>query len=330
MKIKSLGNTSLQVSEIGLGTAALGRPAYITLGHGSDLNFDYTPEAMKTQAQQMMDLAYRSGIRYFDTARSYGKGELFLAEWVKRQPYTDLCVGSKWGYTYVADWKIDVEAHEVKDHSLENLLRQWEISKENFGDQLNLYQVHSATLESGILENTEVHQALFELKKNHGILLGLSLSGPQQGEVLARAMEVKSVSGAPLFDVVQATWNIYEQSAGVQLQRAHQAGMGIIIKEVFANGRLTDKDLKPLRGKGSPLVAIAEKYRVGIDVLAMAVVLAQPWADVALSGAITEDQLKSNLQASSLELTAEELECCLALAENPEDYWQFRKSLRWN
>ena len=31
-------------------------------------------------------------------------------------------VSSKWGYTYVADWKVELEEgapHEVKDHSLE-------------------------------------------------------------------------------------------------------------------------------------------------------------------------------------------------------------------
>jgi aryl-alcohol dehydrogenase-like predicted oxidoreductase len=32
-----LGSTGLAVSPIGLGLAALGRPGYITLGHGSDL-----------------------------------------------------------------------------------------------------------------------------------------------------------------------------------------------------------------------------------------------------------------------------------------------------
>jgi hypothetical protein len=33
-------------------------------------------------------------------------------------------VGSKWGYTYTANWKIEAKAHEVKEHSLATLERQ--------------------------------------------------------------------------------------------------------------------------------------------------------------------------------------------------------------
>ena len=46
-------------------------------------------------------------------------------------------VSSKWGYTYVADWKVELEEgapHEVKDHSLE-VRRQI-----NIDDCFNIYQ----------------------------------------------------------------------------------------------------------------------------------------------------------------------------------------------
>lgn len=46
----------------------------------------------------------------------------------------------------------------------------------------------------------------------------------------------------PLFDCVQVTWNLLEQSAGAALREAHQAGMDIIVKEGMANGRLTQRN----------------------------------------------------------------------------------------
>ena len=48
---------------------------------------------------------------------------------------------------------MDAEVHEVKDHSLAALARQAAESRELLGDHLDLYQVHSATLDSGVLED---------------------------------------------------------------------------------------------------------------------------------------------------------------------------------
>ena len=62
-------------------------------------------------------------------------------------------VSSKWGYTYTADWKVDAEVPEVKDHSAAALARQWPETEALLGPWLRLYQVHSATLESGILDD---------------------------------------------------------------------------------------------------------------------------------------------------------------------------------
>ena len=66
------------MSPIGVGLAALGRPGYINLGHSVDVG-DTTVEAMEAHAHQVLDAAYEGGVRYFDAARSYGRGEAFLA-----------------------------------------------------------------------------------------------------------------------------------------------------------------------------------------------------------------------------------------------------------
>lgn len=73
----TLGRTDLSVSRMGLGLAALGRPGYINIGHADDLRHDYDIDAMRERAHVVLDAAWDAGVRYFDVARSYGRGEEF-------------------------------------------------------------------------------------------------------------------------------------------------------------------------------------------------------------------------------------------------------------
>ncbi|HZH16988.1 MAG TPA: aldo/keto reductase [Archangium sp.] len=324
---RTLGASGPAVSPLGLGLAALGRPGYITLGHGEDLGGDRSVEAMERQAHEVLDAAYRAGVRYFDAARSYGRAEAFLASWLKARGLRpeDVTVGSKWGYTYTADWRVDAERHEVKDHSLPTLRRQWGESQTLLGPWLRLYQIHSATFESGVLEDTGVREELGRLRDT-GVRVGLSLSGPRQAEVLRRALEVQA-GGSPLFSCVQATWNLLEPSAGPALAEAHASGCGVIIKEAVANGRLTGRNGDPaLR----PLREVAGELGTPMDAVAIAAVLAQPWVSVVLSGVTTVEQLQSNLRALQVRLGDEARETLRRLGEPPETYWAKRSALPWN
>jgi aryl-alcohol dehydrogenase-like predicted oxidoreductase len=126
---------------------------------------------------------------------------------------------------------------------------------------------------------------------------------------------------------VQATWNVLETSAGPALADAHDAGWGVLVKEAMANGRLGP------RGTGSHrevVDAVAERHGVGPDALALAAVLAQPWADVVLSGAVTRDQLRSNAIAATLGLSDDDLSALGGLAETPDLYWERRSRLPWS
>ncbi|SEU19522.1 aldo/keto reductase [Stigmatella erecta] len=323
----TLGASGPTVSALGLGMAALGRPGYITLGHAEDLGAGRSVQAMEHRAHAVLDAAYRAGVRYFDAARSYGRAEDFLASWLAARgiPPGGVTVGSKWGYTYTAGWNVEAERHEVKDHSLSALRRQYAESRARLGAHLTLYQIHSATFESGVLDDTSVLGELARLREE-GLRVGLSLSGPQQAAVLRRALEVR-VDGRPLFSCVQATWNVLERSAGPALAEAHAAGWGVILKEVIANGRLGPRDQSPAL---HPFRALAQEQPTGPDVLATAAALAQPWTSVVLSGAATVEHLSSHLRALDLPY-GEALEARLrGMAEAPQDYWALRSTLRWN
>ena len=296
------------VSRIGLGLAAVGRPGYINLGRAADLPEGRSVEAMRGRAHELLDRAYAGGVRYFDVARSYGRAEEFLGQWLRGRPdVADVVVGSKWGYTYTAGWRIDAEVHEVKDHGVGTFERQLGETRELLGERLGLYQIHSVTPDSPALHDSALHGRLAELAAQ-GVVIGLSTSGAAQATVIRAALAVR-VGGEPLFRSIQATWNLLEPSAGPALAEAHDAGCVVIVKEALANGRLTVGEHVPG------------------DAVALAAVLAQPWATVVLSGAATGEQLAANLRA---QLIVADPVRWKYLAMPAAAYWQERSRLPWS
>jgi aryl-alcohol dehydrogenase-like predicted oxidoreductase len=305
-------------AEVGLGLAALGRPGYINLGHGRDVG-DVAVERMERAAHDVLAAAYEGGVRAFDAARSYGRAEAFLASWLDRRGLApgEVQVSSKWGYSYTAGWRVDADEHEVKELTAAQLRRQWRETSALLGEHLGLYQIHSATIESGVLEDREVHAELGALRER-GVRIGLTVTGPRQAATIERALATGG------FDAVQATWNLHERGAAGALAKAHEAGLYVMVKEALANGRLT------ARGAAPALTREARERGTTEDVLALAAALAQPWADLVLSGAATVGQLRSNLAAREIGWD-DELDARLAgLVEEPDSYWAARAELPWN
>jgi aryl-alcohol dehydrogenase-like predicted oxidoreductase len=319
----------LPVSGIGLGLAALGRPGYITVGHAADLGVDRSRDAMERGAHRVLDAAHANGVRYFDAARSYGLAESFLASWLASRLIDPgaVVVGSKWGYRYTADWRVDAEAHEIKEHSLAMFTHQLAESRGILGAYLSVYQIHSATLDSGVLSNASIIDALAR-ERSAGLVIGLSVSGDRQAETIWRALEVTR-DGERVFDTVQATWNLLERGAERSLAAAHDAGRAVIIKEALANGRLAARE-----GDQDPRVAVlmreTEQLGVAPDAVAIAAALAQPWATIVLSGAATVAQLEANVRARDVKLSADSLERLTNMAMDSATYWRERSALPWN
>ena len=180
---------------------------------------------MELAAHTVLDAAYARGVRDFDAARGDGKAEAFLATWLARRGFGpgEVTVGSKWGYTYTGGWRVEVPVHEVKDLSVATLRRQFAESRELLGPNLRLYQIHSATLDSGVLDDPAVLEDLARLQAS-GVSIGVTVTGPKQAETIERALEVGG------FDAVPATWNLLERAARSALAEAHAAGVGVIVK----------------------------------------------------------------------------------------------------
>jgi aryl-alcohol dehydrogenase-like predicted oxidoreductase len=155
------------------------------------------------------------------------------------------------------------------------------------------------------------------------------VSGPRSADALRAALAARA-RGERVFDVVQATFNCLEPSCGPALAAAHEAGVGVIVKEAFANGRLAPaNDRAEDAALARTLAGGAARLGCGVDQLAVAFVLAHPFVDVVLSGAATPAQLASHAGALGVTLDAPARAALDALAEPPERYWATRGSLPW-
>ena len=212
-----------------------------------------------------------------------------------------------------------------------------EETKANVGPYLKLYQVHSATFDSGILTNTAVHEAMHNCRVKNGWKIGLSVSGPNQDELIKEALKIR-VGQPPknpvrLFDSVQCTYNILEQRPAEALMEAHSAGVDIIIKEGLANGRAL---------RHPKLLELAQTLACQPDQLALGAILSQPFRPRVLSGAVTAEQLSSNFGAlyptskgveEKLKATEGEAVLDTLMKESrmeSERYWSDRSALKWN
>jgi aryl-alcohol dehydrogenase-like predicted oxidoreductase len=304
------------VTRIGLGLAALGRPAYITGGRPDDLP-DRSVAGLRARTFSMLDVAYAAGVRYVDAARSYGRAEEFLGSWLDERGHPDVVIGSKWGYRYTGGWRLGADEHEVKEHSLAMFTAQLAESRALLGERIALYQVHSVTPDSGFFDDTGLLTALARLRAE-GVIIGVTTSGPHQADIIRRALDL-TVDGQPLVTAAQVTWNLLEPSVGPAAAEAAAAGWAILVKEAVANGRLA-----PGGGPPAPVTALAAVCGVTEDAIALAAALAHPWASVVLSGAVTRLQLEENLAA----LTVSDLPA-LGLAEAPDTYWAARAARPW-
>ena len=292
---------------------------------------DRSVAGLEARTFEVLDAAYAGGVRYVDAARSYGRAEEFLAAWLADRGHADIVVGSKWGYRYTGGWRLDGGVQEVKEHSLAMFTAQLEQTRGYLGNHLALYQVHSLTEDSGLLGDDALLGALASLRAE-GVLIGLSTSGSRQADTLRRALDV-TVGGQPLFSAAQVTWNLLEPTVQTAAAEAAQAGWAVLVKEAVANGRLAPGG--DAAGPDSPLATAAATARVTPDAIAISAALAQPWATLILSGAVSPGQLDANLTA--LPLAAQHSmagpgasQLAETMAENPTRYWAERSERPWS
>jgi aryl-alcohol dehydrogenase-like predicted oxidoreductase len=313
--------------KLGLGTAALGRPQYINVRLNGNENQDL--ETFRKHSFSVLEAAYQQGIRYFDTAPGYGLAEALVLEWLETKDDASIEIATKWGYTYTANFDKNATVHEVKEHSFTKLNTQWNFSKKLL-PYLKIYQIHSATLETGVLENTQVLAQLAFLKKEHNLKIGLTTTGTNQLEVIKKAVNVL-VDGQPLFDLFQVTYNFLDQSLKEVSGELIRQKRDIVIKEALANGRVFRNESYPhYHEMFTTLERLSKKHKVGVDAISLKYCEQTIPNSLVLSGAGTAKQLKENLKLHNFTLSTDDIELLNSFRTTPEFYWTERKKLQWN
>ncbi len=311
---------------IGLGTAAIGRPEYINIKSNSPT---LSLEEFKQQGKSVLEIAFQLGVRYFDTAPGYGLAEGLLIEWNNSNANREIEIGTKWGYTYVANFEKNATVHEVKEHSLAKLLEQWDTSKEML-NHLSYYQIHSAGYDTDVLTDTAIHEKLHQIKKETNIKIGITTTGDSQTQVIQTAMDIL-VKGESLFDTFQVTYNVLDQSLNSIIDKLKTLNKVVIVKEALANGRLfRNVNYPQYNALYDLLESLSKKHKVGVDAIALRYVMDGLSPDVVLSGASTKLQLEQNLKANTFILSQEEINLLSQFKVEPEIYWQERKKLLWH
>lgn len=318
----------LFIMTIGFGTAAIGRPQYINLRSSSN-SVKFNKEKFSEEGEAILTAAYQKGVRHFDTAPGYGIAEQIIIDWIRKHQPQNITVSSKWGYSYVANFNHEAKVHEIKEHSLEKLNEQWAKSKQLL-PQLNIYQIHSATLDSGVLDNKSILQRLHEIKQQYKIKIGLSTSGESQNEIIEKALKIR-VNKQDLFDSYQVTYNVFDQNLLKIKNLLVNQNKCVIIKEALANGRIfPNRKYKNYSSTYQILKQLAAKYKVNEDAIALRFCIDTIQPSTVLSGAINSAQLTSNLDALKFELSTLEIDQIKALSSEPSFYWEERKLLPWN
>lgn len=313
--------------QLGLGTAALGRPQYINVRQEECDNSDLSE--FRKQSFSVLENAYNSGIRYFDTAPGYGLAEELVLEWLQTKNDKTIEIGTKWGYTYTANFDANATVHEVKEHSLSKLDEQWNFSKQLL-PYLKVYQIHSATLETGVLENKQVLEQLAFLKKEHNLKIGLTTTGTNQVEVLKKALEVV-VKGNQVFDLFQVTYNFLDQSLKEISDELQSQNKSIVIKEALANGRVfRNKNYLHYDKMYATLESLAKKHNVGVDAISLKYCEQTIINSIVLSGASNSEQLEENLKMNTFSLSNDEIDLLSSYKVSTDSYWKERKELQWN
>jgi aryl-alcohol dehydrogenase-like predicted oxidoreductase len=211
---RSLGQTGLIVSRIGLGTTKLGRNTGVKYPTSFPLPSD-------NQIQNLLDTALASGVNLIDTAPAYGTSESRLGSFIgpNRERFV---ISTKCGERYRDGISVyDFSAGAITA-SLESSLKHLRV------DHIDILLLHSDGRDLEILTQTDALEALGKLKKSGKTrTIGISAKTPDGIREASRTL-----------DVVMAPFSLREHALAEALRQAHESGLGILAIKALSSGYL--------------------------------------------------------------------------------------------
>ncbi len=297
MNRRKLGKTGIEIPEIGMGCWAIGGVGYGTVS--------------ETDALETLEAAWDGGVRFFDTADTYGEGrsEKLIAQLLRGKNRNEVVIASKGGVDFYPPAAGQVKGGHKKNFDPDYLRFACEESLKRLGtDHIDFYQLHNPAPD--IVQKGAAVAALVEMKKAGKIkYIGLSLH--TVAETLWAIKHVKEI------DSLQLIFNIFDQRMRIDVfERAKEKGIAVVVREPLASGILTGKhssetlfpkDDHRRRYSKEKLAVDFEKLAkvqaiVGDVPLAQAAlefVLSEPAVSVIIPGAKNQEQIRQNLKAAA-------------------------------
>lgn len=219
--MRQLGNSTLQVSALGLGTVKIGRNQQVKYPGNFEIPDDRAVAAL-------LDLADELGINLIDTAPAYGNSEERLGKLLRERERWVLCTKTGEEFTDGVS-HFDFSAAHTR-RSVERSLRRLRT------DWLDLVLIHSDGNDLDVLQRSDCVATLMELKS--------------AGLIRAVGMSTKTIEGgvqaAELLDVVMLTWNLQQRDEAA-LQTAIRLGRGVLVKKGLMSGHVEDQQGNPVQ-----------------------------------------------------------------------------------
>src|SRR5215211_7070004 len=227
MRYRRLGNTDIEVSEVGFGLWT------VSTGWWGEVDDE--------RSVRILRRAYEEGINYFDTADTYGsgKGESLLNEAFGHMR-DEIVISTKIGYDFYNYTKRRGQQERPQDWSEEFIRFALEQSLLRLGtDYVDFLQLHNTKMDA--IENDALFELMEEFKKEgkiraYGVALGPKIGWLEEG---IKAMRERSIEG------VQMIYNLLEQDPGRALiETAHQTNTSLIVRVPHSSGMLEGKYTK--------------------------------------------------------------------------------------
>jgi aryl-alcohol dehydrogenase-like predicted oxidoreductase len=212
LNYRNLGETGMRVSEISLGTWALG-------GEWGTVAED--------DAYASLNRAVDLGVNFLDTADVYGNGrsENLIGRLLKDRPNDEIFVATKAGRR--------LDPHTTEGYNHENLERFVERSLKNLGvEALDLLQLHCPPTETYRQDST--FEALDRLQEAGKVR--------NYGVSVEKVEEARMALSYPNVRTVQIIFNIFRQKPAEEFfPLAEERNIGILARVPLASGLLSGK-----------------------------------------------------------------------------------------
>lgn len=312
----TLGRNDLQVTQLGLGCAPLG-----------DL-FEVIPEA---ESVALLQTAWDSGIRYFDTAPFYGhtKSEHRLGSFLRQQERSEYVLSTKVGRVYrpagpseklnQGSWLDPYPFLYHFDYSYDGIMRSYEDSLQRMGiGSVDVLVIHDLDL------------LFFKSAERHSIYLAQLVSSGWRALEELRASGAVSVVGAGInelglirrfnelmdldFFLVAYGYNLLNQSMlGEDFTSCNDHNAQIVVGAPFASGILaggSEKNERYAYKQADPakvervarIQKICASYEIPLPAAALQFPMAHPNVVAVIPGATNRHHVGANAQNFSIEI----------------------------